>query len=139
MPVSYSYSNQGDNFNYRIPFNFNRLSLHPKYRWITAHIGDVSMNFSPYTLNGHQFTGGGLELNLKNNLKIGVMTGRLLKAIEDDGNPRSVPAFKRMGYGTKLDWQKENTICLSVLYAKDENQFLTSIPKKTVYPKKLGS
>jgi len=58
IPVSYNYSNQGEQLGYQLPFNFNRLSLHPKYKWITAHIGDVNMTFSPYTLSGHQFTGG---------------------------------------------------------------------------------
>ena len=59
MPINYRYTNQGDALDYQIPFKFNRLSLHPKYKWILAHIGDVSMSFSPYTFNGLQFTGGG--------------------------------------------------------------------------------
>ena len=84
MPVTYSYSNQGDNLDYQIPFKFNRLSLHPKYKWVQAHIGDVSMTFSPYTLSAHQFTGGGLELSPKGGFKFAAMSGRLLKATEDD-------------------------------------------------------
>jgi hypothetical protein len=137
MPVSYSYSNEGDNFNYRIPFNFNRLSLHPKYRWITAHIGDVSMNFSPYTLNGHQFTGGGVEIKLKNGLNLAVMTGRLLKATEDDGDSRTMPAFNRMGYGTKVGYEKEKyKINISGFYAKDDINSLSFVPEeKKVLPK----
>ena len=137
MPVSYSYSNQGDNFTYRIPFNFNRLSLHPKYRWITAHIGDVSMNFSPYTLNGHQFTGGGLELNLSGGIKFGVMAGRLLKATEDDNNIHSIPAFNRMGYGSKIGYEKDGyQIAITGFYAKDNISSLRVIPEeKNVLPK----
>ena len=53
MPISYSLSNQGDQFNYQVPYKFNRLSLHPRYKWIQGHIGDATMSFSPYTLSGH--------------------------------------------------------------------------------------
>ncbi len=136
MPVSYSYSNMGEQFNYSIPFNFNRLSLHPKYKWITAHIGDVSMNFSPYTLNGHQFTGGGLELSPKGGWKFSVMAGRLLKATEDDGDKRSIPAFKRMGYGTKIAYNKSKyQVEFSGFYAKDEIHSISSVPEeKKVLP-----
>ncbi|UZO82122.1 hypothetical protein NBT05_06525 [Aquimarina sp. ERC-38] len=59
IPFSFSYSNQ--ELGYSNPFTFNRLSIHPSYKWITTHIGDVNMTFSPYTLSGHQFTGFGFE------------------------------------------------------------------------------
>lgn len=81
VPISYSYSNQGSQLDYEVPFKFNRLSLHPKYKWVQAHIGDVAMSFSPYTLSGHQFTGGGIELTPKGDFKIAAMAGRLLKAL----------------------------------------------------------
>lgn len=103
IPVSYSYSNQGENLQYQLPFNFNRLSLHPKYKWVQAHIGDVSMDFSPYTLAGHQFTGGGIELTPKGGITFSAMYGRLLKAVEDDDKPQTEPSFKRMGYGLKVE------------------------------------
>ena len=37
IPFSYRFTNQGSKFDYQIPFKFNRLSLHPKYKWIQAH------------------------------------------------------------------------------------------------------
>jgi hypothetical protein len=40
-------------------------------------------------------------------LKVALMTGRLNKAIEDDGNPNTIPAYRRMGYGAHLKWEKE--------------------------------
>ncbi|GAA4273193.1 hypothetical protein GCM10022258_24870 [Aquimarina gracilis] len=70
IPASYSFTNQGENLDYALPFNFNRISLHPKYKWITGHIGNVAMTFSPYTLNGHQFTGGGVEVTPPGAFKI---------------------------------------------------------------------
>ncbi len=120
VPFSYSFSNQGENFDYQLPFKFNRLSLHPRYKWIQAHIGDVTMSFSPYTLSGHQFTGGGIELTPNSPLKFSAMYGRLLKATEDDGNEQTLPAYKRIGYGAKLSWEKPNyKLGLIGFYAKD--------------------
>lgn len=137
MPISYSYSNQGSQLDYQVPFKFNRLSLHPKYKWIQAHIGDVSMSFSPYTLSGHQFTGGGLELTPKGDFKISVMGGRLLKATEDDDDARTIPAFSRLGYGAKLGLEKEKySIGIIGFYAKDAIKSLVIVPDdKGITPK----
>ncbi|MCV6629178.1 MAG: hypothetical protein OIF50_04890 [Flavobacteriaceae bacterium] len=137
MPVSYSISNQGANLDYQVPFKFNRLSLHPKYKWIQAHIGDVSMSFSPYTLNGHPFTGGGLSLTPKGSLTVDVMGGQLLKATEDSEDQRTLPAFKRMGYGAKLVWDKGSyQLGLIGFYAKDAVHSIDVVPEtKGVLPK----
>src|SRR5690606_10240485 len=107
VPITFSYSNQGSDLGYKLPFDFNRLSLHPKYKWITGHIGNVNMSFSPYTLNGHQFTGGGIDLTPEGAFKISAMTGRLLRATADDGDPKTLPAFNRMGYGLKTRYEQE--------------------------------
>ena len=103
IPLSFTYSNQ--DFNFPNPFKFNRLSLHPSYKWATAHIGDVNMTFSPYTLAGHQFTGGGFDLNPEGKFQISGMYGRFLKATEYNvDEPRSLTAYKRMGYGLKTSY-----------------------------------
>ncbi|PKH53067.1 hypothetical protein CXF68_15265 [Tenacibaculum sp. Bg11-29] len=137
IPVSYSFSNQGDDLDYQLPFSFNRLSLHPKYKWVQAHVGDVSMTFSPYTLAGHQFTGGGVDLTPKGALTFSAMYGRLLKATEDSDDARTQPAFKRMGYGAKVGFKKEKyTIEFIGFYAKDKINSLSVIPEeKKVLPK----
>jgi hypothetical protein len=137
MPISYSYSNQGGTLDYELPFNFNRLSLHPKYKWIEAHIGDVAMSFSPYTLNGHQFTGVGVDLSPKGAIKISAMTGRLLKATEDTEDARTIPSFSRMGYGLKVGYSKEKyAITVIGFYAKDKLNSITAVPdEKDITPK----
>ena len=56
MPIGYSYSNQGSQLDYNLPFNLNRLSLHPKYKWIQGHIGDVAM-FIKFLSDKHGFFG----------------------------------------------------------------------------------
>ncbi|CAL2093684.1 conserved hypothetical protein [Tenacibaculum sp. 190524A02b] len=103
IPFSFSYSNS--KFQTNNPFSFNRLSLHPSYKWVTAHIGDVSMTFSPYTLSGHQFTGLGLDLTPKDKLKISVMYGELLKAREFDPENTGDANYKRIGYGLKASYK----------------------------------
>ena len=129
MPISYSLTNQGSKLGYQVPFKFNRLSIAPKYKWVKAYIGDANMTFSPYTFNGLMFTGGGLELTPKIPLKVALMTGRLNKAVEDDGNPNTIPAYKRMGYGANLKWEKDKyKLGLIGFYAKDDLNSLKKAP-----------
>ncbi|PTT42976.1 hypothetical protein DBR28_01435 [Chryseobacterium sp. HMWF028] len=129
MPISYSLTNQGSQLGYQVPFKFNRVSIAPKYKWIKAYIGDANMTFSPYTFNGLLFTGAGLELNPNMPLKVALMTGRLNKAIEDDGNPNTIPAYRRMGYGAHLRWEKERyKLGLIGFYAKDDVGSLSRAP-----------
>ncbi|WP_148229656.1 TonB-dependent receptor [Cellulophaga algicola] len=106
IPVSFTYSNQ--EFNFPSPFNFNRFSFHPSYKWVTAHLGDVTMTFSPYTLSGHQFTGAGVELNPEGKFQVSAMYGRFLKATEYDSVAQGgIAAYKRMGFGVKTAYDFE--------------------------------
>ena len=117
-PFSFIYSNSQRS--YTQPFN--RLSFTPTYKWIKAYIGRTSMNFSPYTLSGHSFRGAGLELT-PGNWRLSVMGGRLRKAVEyDQLSPTGAqPAYKRMGYGMKLGWEKGPTgILVNFFSAKDD-------------------
>lgn len=139
MPISYHLTNQGSQLDYQVPFKFNRLSLSPKYKWIKAYIGDASMSFSPYTYNGLLFTGGGLELSPKIPLKISIMAGRLNKAVErDDTNPQTIPAYKRIGYGAQLKWEKEKyKLGIIGFYAKDIiHSIKKTLDDKAIYPQK---
>ncbi|GHV14891.1 hypothetical protein FACS1894169_04750 [Bacteroidia bacterium] len=129
LPISYSLTNQGANLGYDVPFKFNRLSVSPKYKWMQAHLGDVSMTFSPYTLNGLLITGGGLELTPDVPFKIAMVAGRLNKAIEDNDDPRTIPAYRRMGYGTQMKWEKEGyKVWITGFYAKDAVNSLDASP-----------
>ncbi|MGV4404679.1 hypothetical protein ACQ1P2_08470 [Ornithobacterium rhinotracheale] len=136
MPISYSFTNQGGQLGYEVPFKFNRLSIAPRYKWVKAYIGDASMSFSPYTYNGLLFTGGGLELTPNIPLKVAVMAGRLNKAVEDDENSNTIPAYKRMGYGANVKWEKEKyKLGVIGFYAKDEVKSLQLQPDtKGVFP-----
>jgi len=123
VPVSFSYSNR--KFDTRYPKNqqsFNRLGLSPKYKWITAHGGWSNMRFSRYSLNGHRFVGGGIELRPKD-LEIKAMHGRLLKAVfpHTTATGRSNrPVFERWGTGLMVAHNSQgNRYGMSVFRSTD--------------------
>lgn len=102
LPFTYAYSNQGSKFTQP----FNRTAIHPQYKWFKSHLGVVSMNFSPYTLSGHLFLGGGVELT-PGKWNIQAMAGRLQKEIAYDpilDNLNEI-TYKRWGYGLKLGYR----------------------------------
>ena len=102
LPFSFNFTNSG--FTYAYPNMPNRFSLHPSYKWAAAHIGDISMTYSPYTLSGHQFTGIGADLT-PGKWKASVMFGRLQRAVEYDPTNTSSTVqacYKRLGVGAKL-------------------------------------
>ncbi len=137
LPLTFSYTNQ--DFGYTTPFKINRLSIHPSYKWITTHIGDVSMVFSPYTVNGHQFTGFGFDLSPKGAFKISALYGRFLRATEfDENTPEQLPTYKRMGYGVKAFYDfKKVGVGVTVFKAKDDETSLQiPIPENlNIFPK----
>ena len=127
IPLSINFTNLGKNMSY--PSMPNRLSLHPTYKWITGHIGDVSMSFSQYTLSGHQFTGGGVDM-APGKFKISMMGGRLLKKIEySPENNYLMPNYERWGYGAKMQYEnRKYTVGVTYFGAKDskddKNEYL---------------
>lgn len=128
MPFSFNFTNLGGNYTY--PTMPNRISVHPSYKWVTGHIGSVNMAFSPFTLNGHQFTGVGVDLTPDSPLKVSAMYGRLLKATEYDPESRlSTTAYKRMAYGAKVRYEQEKYIVgMSFLSAYDDKNSLQLVP-----------
>lgn len=136
VPLFYSISNQGDNLGYTSPFDFNRLSIMPKYKWVKAYIGNVSMTFSPYTLSGFPFKGVGLELTPQSPFKISLMGGQLLKAVEADEALGGIPVYQRFGYGAKIGYeQPQYKIGWIGFYAKDNVNSLNVTTDKGVTPK----
>ncbi|MDR1667521.1 MAG: hypothetical protein LBS03_07520 [Bacteroidales bacterium] len=136
LPFSFNFNNLGAQYSY--PTMPNRLSLHPTYKWVTGHIGDVSMSFSPYTLGGHQFTGGGVELApVKIPLKFSAMFGRMLKAVPfDSEKPSAGTSYKRMGYGAQLKYESNSYAAgMTWFSAKDHPNSLAWKPDSlSVFP-----
>ncbi|BAV06500.1 hypothetical protein SAMN05421788_107164 [Filimonas lacunae] len=124
LPFSFNLTNSGKGYTY--PVAPNRLSLHPMYKSVTGHIGDVSMSFSPYTLNGLQFRGVGVDVAPTGPWKVSAMYGRLQKAVLYDSATNNTPYFERWGYGGKINYQQKlYRLGVSAFYAKDK----TGVPQ----------
>lgn len=111
---------------------FNQYGISPTYKWITIHAGWQNIQWSPYTLAGYNFLGGGVELN-PGKLRFGFIYGRFNKAIEEDSLRitafSQTPAYKRTGFSTKLGWGTErNHFDVIVLKAKDQVGSLKNQP-----------
>lgn len=129
VPLSFTYSNQNSTFQQP----FNQYGLHPTYKWVTGHIGYVSMSFSPYTLSGHLFQGVGVDLAPEGKFKFSAMYGRLQKAVEMDSLSKEtiIPYFKRMGYGFKATYGDGSDFVSVILFgAKDDVTSISYIPEE---------
>jgi hypothetical protein len=95
------------------------------------------LTYSPYTLGGHLFTGGALELT-PNGFFIGGMYGRFRKAVAADpvSSGAEQVSYKRMGYAFKAGYEREgNALTLSYFYAKDDpNSLLFVAPDAALAP-----
>jgi hypothetical protein len=127
VPLSFSISDKHASF----AQPFNQYSMHPTWKWITAHAGYTSMSFSPYTVNGHVFLGGGLDMAPKGNWKISALFGRFLKAIEYDTaqTERRSPVYRRLGYAMKATYGSgRDFVDLILFHATDHLSSIGMIP-----------
>lgn len=123
LPISFSYTNDKASGSYPQPFN--RFSMAPSYKWIKTYMGYASMNFSPYTLAGHEFLGGGVELTPELPFKFSAMYGQFNKAVEPD-TLGTQPYFKRMGGGFKVDYTHEMIdFSINIFKAKDQKNSIS--------------
>ncbi|HEX7904177.1 MAG TPA: hypothetical protein VF487_09880 [Chitinophagaceae bacterium] len=138
IPVSLSYTNAGFSYSYQYPRPPSRLSIHPKYKWVQAHIGDFSMNFSPYTMSGFQIKGAGVDLQPKGKWKYSAFYGRFQKAVPYlEGNGNTLATYKRVGAGIKLNFtEKKFQSALSIIRINDlQNSLLQKPDSLHIYPK----
>jgi len=134
LPFSAVLGNQGASF--RQPFN--QFGVSPTYKWATVHAGYRNINFSPFTLAGHTFLGGGFEVN-PGKLRLGAVYGRFNKAISSTlAEPDVIPAYKRTGYAVKVGFGKpDNYVDLVLLKAQDDTTSIgavTPTAEQTVRP-----
>lgn len=135
VPLSFSYSNA--KISVAPPMYFNKFSISPTYKWATLHLGTSSATFSPYTLNGHQYDGVGIDLS-PGKLKLKLMTGRLLRGTGNyTANPDQPPVYKRKGFGAIAEYEyKGVNMGLSFFHAKDDSTSAYNIPyEMAVQPK----
>lgn len=105
---------------------FNQYGASPRYKWLTVHAGWRSLQFSPFTLGGAVFLGGGVEMN-PGKLRLGFVYGRFNKAVEADSSHTTsvftqIPAYKRTGYAAKIGYgTEENHVDFIYMRAKDDS------------------
>jgi hypothetical protein len=129
VPLSFNYSSRKISFSQG--YSFNQLSIAPSYKWATAYIGTNYMTFSPYSLNGHQFVGAGVELS-PNKWKIKAMYGRLVKSQYEDTLVTG-PTYRRMGLGYQVQYNPGTyTVGMTMFKGYDE---VGSVPELKRYYK----
>lgn len=131
VPLSMNISNA--NRGLTLPVTPTRFSIRPRYKFITAHIGDVNLSYSPYTLNGHQFTGLGVDISPeKGKFSYRVMYGKLQKGIGYDSLiPNQISAYERWGYGGQVKYNSDAySIGINAFSAKDRINSIAMKPDK---------
>lgn len=136
LPFLFTLTSFGSNYSYPVPPN--RFSIHPSYKSVTAHIGNIAATYSPYTLNGYLFTGAGVDVEPKDSgLKVSGIYGRLQKAVEYDTTNHITPAtYERMGWGSKVEYQKNNyRLGMIAFHAWDDVNSIQNKPDSLqIYP-----
>ncbi len=127
VPISFVLTNVGGSFQY--PTLPSRFAIHPSYKWARAHIGNVAMTLSPYTLNGHLFDGVGIELD-PGKWRVAAMVGRLQRAQEYDiTNTASPAAFRRTAQAIKVGYVTDRfRVAYNLLRAKDDVTSIYMLP-----------
>ncbi len=133
-PFSASFSD--GNKVYNLP-SYSFYGISPSYKWIRLHIGDRTMEFSPYTFSGHQFKGAGIELS-PGKFRFSAMKGQLRRANAEDLQQfqNIEPNFSRKGWGVKTGFESEkNSLLLMVFKAADDPSSIpSSIIPETLKP-----
>lgn len=124
------------NATYRLP-SYAFYGISPTYKWITLHAGDRSLNFSPYTLAGHNIRGIGLELR-PGRFYLAAIGGRLSRARAEDAGSIQLreSVYRRTGWGLKAGFDDGETRLLAMLFkARDDaNSLSISVDSLLVKP-----
>lgn len=128
VPLTFTFSNQ--NVAFQQPFN--QFTLSPTYKNVQFYAGYNSLTFSRYTLAGHIFLGGGVEVRDLGKWSVSTMYGRLQKAVEADsaGGETMDPYYQRLGGGVKVRYADGGDFAeLIVFKSSDDEQSLKTDPE----------
>jgi hypothetical protein len=135
LPISFAYTDNSLTKNMALPFN--RFSLSPNYKEYTVYVGFNSMNFSNYTMNGHDYFGGGFAYSGEGAISVEAFFGRLRKAVQPDSLATDV-GYARLGGGLKIGYKSEKyNITANVIKIKDRKKSVNfdDFPDQFVFPK----
>lgn len=128
MPVNAMLSTQTSSIN----APFSQLGISPNFKWMKIHAGVRNLSLSPFSIAGHTFLGGAVEMN-PGVFRFAVLGGRFQKAREADSSGifRLRPAYKRVGYGFKIGLGKtRNYVDLIYFRAKDDSTSISNIARQ---------
>jgi len=131
IPINLSLSQQNSDVSAQ---PFNQFGLSPSYKSITVHGGYRSMEFSPFTLSGNIFLGGGIEVIPDGSLiRVSAMYGRFSKAIQQGGQVGILsgePTYERWGYGAKIGIGRNTSNAVDLIFfkAKDDPNSISEQP-----------
>ncbi|MDR0437290.1 MAG: hypothetical protein LBH22_03185 [Bacteroidales bacterium] len=115
LPFSMMYSNQKLSYGQ----SFLSWQLAPSYRWIRAQFGETNVQFSPYSLSGHQFRGAVIDVKPNQHWTVTALYGRLNDYREADSDGQN-GSLLRLCYGTKIAYNSSKYgISSSFFKAKD--------------------
>lgn len=128
IPLDFTYSNAQVAVRFQ-PIPFNKIAIHPRYKSFTFHAGTIAMTFTPYTLNGFQFNGAGVDY-APGKFKLSVLGGKFLRGSGDYfQNPDAPPTYSRTGMGIASSYQFDKMFLgVNVFYAKDDTSSAQNIP-----------
>ena len=135
VPVSFAYTNNQLTKNLALPFN--RFSLNPSYKEYTLYVGYNSMTFSKFTMNGHDYFGGGFGYAGNGAIEVEAFFGRLRKAVIPDSTTTDA-GYARLGGGFKINYKSDKyNISANVIKIKDRKNSVNfdNFPQQYIQPK----
>jgi len=118
----FSFTIRDQRFSYSRP-SFNRVGFSPEYKWIKLHIGQRTMNFSPYTFAGRTFNGLGVELN-PGKFRFSAVRGKVRNLFAQRDTitygAELLPSYERKVEGFKIGFGSQKSF-LDLIYFKAED------------------
>jgi hypothetical protein len=129
MPFSATFSSGSQTYSQP---RFAQVGISPTYKWLTVHAGHRAMQFSPYTLNGIMFLGGGVEIDQKDKFwQLKLMSGRLAKGIpyiDHISGQHQEPSFERWGWGGMFTVGNNDYAADLILFKASDNHRKLQMP-----------
>lgn len=135
FPFSFSLSDQKSDYTIPAMQDFSRYGVAPYYKWVKLYAGHSNIAFSPYTFNGYNLLGGGVELT-PGIFNFTAFYGRLHKAMEEDSAKNMDAVYKRIGFGLKTGIKKENLFVDLMFFraADDSNSVAGPVTNPEISP-----
>ncbi|RMF29925.1 MAG: hypothetical protein D6765_03810 [Bacteroidetes bacterium] len=121
IPLRLLLGNEGRRFGQ----SFQKVGLSPAWKWGRFHLGHTNLRWSPFTLGGRTFLGGGVELN-PGKFRFGAVYGQFQNALEEFQdtliNRPPVIAYQRSGYAFRVGvGTATNYVDLILFKARDDS------------------